>query len=549
MNSRHFLYLCVVLTILLSGMVTPLFQPAAAVAASPDTPSNVSPLDGATDVSLTPTLQSSAFSDHDWFDRHVASQWQIAAAGSHGTNPDGSYSSTVFDSDTDRSNLISIAVPSGILNYSNTYYWHVRYRDNSRARAWSGWSPETSFATQRAPLTFADPNLEAAIRGAIGKPTGTIYQSDLDTLVTLNASNRGITKLSGLERCTSLKKLDLSRNQVGDISPLASLSSLTYLSLHTNQISDISPLSGLANLTDLYLHANQISNISPLTKLTSLTDLSLYINQIRDISPLAGLTDLTKLFLGYNQISNISPLSGLANLTHLYLHDNQISDLKPLVDNQGIASGDTVSLNTNPLSSVSVDVYIPALEVRGVEVYWDGSDTLPLDRPVNVSPADGAAAVSPTPTLQSSVFSDSGDGSAHEASQWQITSVAGDYLSTVFDSGRDTTHLTSIVAPALNCSTVYYWRVRYQDNRGVWSDWSAETSFTSSAQDAGDGEGDGDSSSDGDGNGDEGTSPATPNKGGPPFWVWIIVGVGAAAFVATGILIWRRMAKKPAATA
>jgi hypothetical protein len=33
-------------------------------------------------------------------------------------------------------------------------------------------------------------------------------------------------------------------------------------------------------------------------------------------------------------------------------------------------------------------------------------------------------------------------------------------------------------APALNYSTTYYWHVRHQDNHGAWSDYSAETSFT-----------------------------------------------------------------------
>lgn len=36
-------------------------------------------------------------------------------------------------------------------------------------------------------------------------------------------------------------------------------------------------------------------------------------------------------------------------------------------------------------------------------------------------------------------------------------------------------------------------------------------------------------------------------KGGVPFWIWIIVGVGAAAVVAAVVLLWRRMAKKPVA--
>ena len=283
-------------------------------------------------------------------------------------------------------------------------------------------------------VIFPDPNLEAAIREAIGKPTGVILQSDLDTLVTLEATNRGITNLTGLEHCTSLTWLDLSNNQISDIMPTENLTSLTILNLYTNQISDISPL--------------------------------------------AGLTNLTELFLGANQISDISPLAGLGNVTILNLHANQIGDVHPLVDNLGIASGDTVYLNTNPLSSASIDAYIPALEARGVKVYWDVPDNLPPNQPGNVSPT--SSGISLTPILRSSVFSDPDAGDAHAASWWQVRTTSGDYSGSVFDSYVDTKNLASIAMSSgmLDYSTTYYWHVRYQDNHGAWSGWSTETSFT-----------------------------------------------------------------------
>ena len=104
----------------------------------PSQPSSVLPTDGATGISLTPTLQSSAFSDPDAGDTHQASQWQIRASG-------GSYDSPVFNSGTDTSNLTQITIPSGKLTYSTTYYWQVRHQDNKGA--WSEWAAETSFAT------------------------------------------------------------------------------------------------------------------------------------------------------------------------------------------------------------------------------------------------------------------------------------------------------------------------------------------------------------------------------------------------------------------
>ena len=113
-------------------------------------------------------------------------------------------------------------------------------------------------------VVFPDANLEAAVRMAIGKPTGAIYPSDLEGLTGLHASGRNITDLTGLEYCTDLIWLRLWTNQISDISPLAGLTSLTWLRLDSNQISDISPLAGLTSLTELDLSYNQISDISHL---------------------------------------------------------------------------------------------------------------------------------------------------------------------------------------------------------------------------------------------------------------------------------------------
>jgi hypothetical protein len=48
--------------------------------------------------------------------------------------------------------------------------------------------------------------------------------------------------------------------------------------------------------------------------------------------------------------------------------ENNISDISPLVENSGISAGDFVGLSGNPLSTDSINVYIPQLEARGVIV-------------------------------------------------------------------------------------------------------------------------------------------------------------------------------------
>lgn len=103
--------------------------------------------------------------------------------------------------------------------------------------------------------------------------------------------------------------------------------------------------------------------------------------------------------------------------------------------------------------------------------------------PQNTSPSSGQKGVELIPLLTSSAFSDP-DGDNHNASHWQITSIPGNYSSPIYDSMRDSEHLTRINIPqdTLNHGLTYYWRVRYQDSKGEWSRWSPDSSFTTKEQ-------------------------------------------------------------------
>ncbi len=248
-----------------------------------------------------------------------------------------------------------------------------------------------NFALEDGIVNFPDPNLEAVIREAIGKPTGLIYESDLEGLTSLSAIYKDIADLTGLEHCINLTWLDLRNNRISDISALAGLTSLNYLNLDynsisdvshlanltnlkwlylsRNMISDISPLGNLTNLLYLYIHTNQISVLPPLPNLTSLTRLIIFSNQIDDISHVADLTKLTWLYVQNNDISDISSLTGLTRLIRLQLSHNSISGIEPLVDNTGLGAGDTVWLEGNPLSAEALD-HIDVLRARGVTVYY-----------------------------------------------------------------------------------------------------------------------------------------------------------------------------------
>lgn len=72
-------------------------------------------------------------------------------------------------------------------------------------------------------VSIPDQNLLAAVRGALGKPTGAITCGDLGGLKTLTAENAGIASLEGLQHAKDLEWLWLTFNDVRDLSPLANL--------------------------------------------------------------------------------------------------------------------------------------------------------------------------------------------------------------------------------------------------------------------------------------------------------------------------------------
>ena len=120
-------------------------------------------------------------------------------------------------------------------------------------------SPVTDDPT---PVTIPDANLRAVIADSLDKASGaTITRGDMSTLTRLDAPNKGISDLTGLEFATNLTRLNLSAEWVAgdgyvnsnrisdsDLVLLAKLTHLAWLELGDNPISDISPLSNLTKL-------------------------------------------------------------------------------------------------------------------------------------------------------------------------------------------------------------------------------------------------------------------------------------------------------------
>ena len=200
-------------------------------------------------------------------------------------------------------------------------------------------------------VPIRDPALRRAVEAALGKAPGSpITAEDIAGMTDLNAGNRGIQDLSGLESATALEHLWLGGNRIRDLSPLSELQGLWSLHLDNNEITDLAPLSELSGLYRLHLSGNPVGDIGALSGLTGLRELFLnhtdaayadvialpYFQRleglglaglgVRDISALAGLP-LRNLDLSGNRISDASLISTFTRLWRLVLSDNGLTEI------------------------------------------------------------------------------------------------------------------------------------------------------------------------------------------------------------------------------
>jgi len=252
---------------------------------------------------------------------------------------------------------------------------------------------------QRSSMLITDIILEAEIRFLLKKQTGYLTTEDLLSIDSIYVG-RGLYRKSrvysvlGLENCTNLRVLIASLQTIADLTPLSNLKKLTRLQLDQNyRLKDISPLANLTQLKYLDIFCTGVLSISELKNLINLeyinicmapiTNISVVSNftklkefwafdlPITDLSVFSNLSELELLYIAGGNIKDISALQNLSKLKYINLWENKVEDIKPLVDNSSFTGSERcVELDDNPLNDASINEYIPALQARGVFVYW-----------------------------------------------------------------------------------------------------------------------------------------------------------------------------------
>lgn len=242
--------------------------------------------------------------------------------------------------------------PSNLL--PGTYSYSLTLSDQSNQSVTETGTVEV--IAQDQPLAL-DPGLEAAIRDAINKLTGSLSPSDLLDLVELNAKNRGIQTLQGLPDLPNLESLDVSDNALQNLNGLPpTLPELRALSLGGNQLNDLRGLpSDLSKLEFLGVGNGTLRSLVGLPDaLPNLKVLSVNGTGLTSLEGLPSrLPSLELLSLWPNELRSLEGLpTDLPSIQNINISSNLLTDIDPIPNlyGNGLNSGDALDVSFNCLT-------------------------------------------------------------------------------------------------------------------------------------------------------------------------------------------------------
>ena len=199
----------------------------------------------------------------------------------------------------------------------------------------------------------------------------------------LDLTLNSISKLTGLESLTSLKKLVLPCVYMDSISELKYLKEIEILNLSSNiEINFDNEFEGLDNLKELNLSGNDLVNLNNICPISSLKKLNLKECEITHMDGIEKFPNLEVLNLSGNPIEEITGLVHFINLKELYLNSTNISEisgLDSLVNLESLDLSDTkiykiqgltklISLKELNLSYTEIEKIEGLIELNKLEV-------------------------------------------------------------------------------------------------------------------------------------------------------------------------------------
>jgi hypothetical protein len=400
---------------------------------APTTPTNLTPANAAIAVPQTGArLSASAFNDPNG-DAFSNSQWQVSA--------DATFANILWDSGT-IGPVTSVTI-AATLQHSTRYYWRVRYRDGNvtEGQEWSAWSMPTSFDTV---LNLIYPVARIESMSAMAK-NGSVYANS-------NVTGRTEGTFNFVTAATNVAPAGFLMYWF-DLSVFSMYTGMVVGGTPKLQVSSMWAWPQNPPIFDLRVlqapwHESNITWNSYVGN-----DWGTWTGKVGEV------------------VSSVTIDSGETAATFEW--EVPVSVIQQWIENPNQNYG----LALVPQGACNAMLYTRK-SVRPPTLVFDlaYSGAPAPAKPTNLSPANGAADQSLTPTLTSSAYS---GGAPHAASQWQL-SEAGSMSPVKWDSGSSTGNLLSVSVPAaagLTNNSRYYWRVRHVSSEGGKSPWSDVTSF------------------------------------------------------------------------
>lgn len=201
--------------------------------------------------------------------------------------------------------------------------------------------------------SFKDGSLYQCVLNAYSRETSTpvediksLSDSDLKKIKEMQCMHYHIIDTTGIEKLTSLEKLDLTDNKIESIN-VSKNPKLVSLDLDGNNIQKIN-LSKNKNLTKLSIYLNQLTAID-LSNNTKLKELELSDNKITSLD-LSKNTNLTTVYVMGNDVLTSLNVSKCGNLVTLKANVNALSKID-LTKNTKLT---VLELNNNKITSIDL---------------------------------------------------------------------------------------------------------------------------------------------------------------------------------------------------
>jgi|GEM_PF-2657747 len=242
-------------------------------------------------------------------------------------------------------------------------------------------------------ITFEDPELEIAVRSAIDKFEEPVYLGDILDVEILEATDKGINSLIGLESFINLRELKLDKNSINRIDSILALPNLEIVHLQENEITTVDLKYAFNKVVDLDLSKNKIKRVSFNSSLNMTKSVNLSGNDITDVSMVQSLKSISKMNFSNNNISTFDFIDSMSTVTELNLSNNDLitmeniaglqlierlelqrNDIKLLPDLGNMKELKYLNLSSNDLESVNFSAETP--DLRYVDLRENYIDTI-----------------------------------------------------------------------------------------------------------------------------------------------------------------------------